>query len=69
MGTSMVISPMVIIIMLSSNYYLVAQGSSQKFNSRVCEIHIKPGDLMIGGLFNVYGSVNAHVMDSLNGLL
>ena len=58
--TSMVISRVVIIIiMLSSNYYLVAHGSSQKFHPRVCESHIKPGDLMIGGLFDVYGSVNA----------
>ena len=41
-------------IVLVSQICFIAHGSTNKFNKRVCETHIKPGDFMIGGLFDLY---------------
>ena len=45
-------------IILASQLCCIAHGSTNKFNKRVCETHIKHGDFMIGGIISPYGSEN-----------
>ena len=44
-------------IILVSQLCFIAHGSTSTFNKRVCETPIKPGDFMIGGMFDPYRSV------------
>ena len=46
-------------IILASQLCFIAHGSTNEFNKRVCETHIKPGDFILGGMFACYRSVNA----------
>ena len=46
-------------IILASQICFIAHGSTNEFNKRVCETHIKPGDFMIGGMFYLYKSNDA----------